>query len=81
MHHLARLQVSHCSLQQSHDVNGPKGCTKDPLVAMLRLVAVLAAVAAASAAPSWVKTSRAPRGAAVDFTVATPSSNTEKLME
>ena len=48
---------------------------------MLRLVAVLAAVAAASAAPSWVKTTRAPRGAAVDFTVATPSSNTDKLME
>ncbi|KAA0150803.1 hypothetical protein FNF31_06951 [Cafeteria roenbergensis] len=46
---------------------------------MLRIVAALAALAAATASPMWEKVSRAPKFETIDFTVATPISNAEGL--
>lgn len=46
---------------------------------MLRIVAALAALAAATASPMWEKVSRTPKFETIDFTVATPISNAEGL--
>ena len=46
---------------------------------MLRIVAALAALAAAAASPMWEKVARAPKHETLDFTVATPMSNVDGL--
>jgi hypothetical protein len=46
---------------------------------MLRVLAVLAAVASAAANPMWEKVSRAAKAEVVDFTVAMPMSNVDQL--
>jgi hypothetical protein len=46
---------------------------------MLRVLAVLAAAAAVTAHPMWTRMGRAPGSEVVDFTVATPMSNQDRL--
>ena len=67
----SRAEQCRAGTQLGHDAHSP--------CAMLRIVAALAALAAATASPMWEKVARAPKLETLDFTIATTMSNTEGL--